>query len=163
MKEKDLKNLFETDLRYLYNTEIQISKILPKILKNTDSDKVGQFVEENIKENKKHVDRVKKSFDILGTKLGGKKSLGITGLIDECTEIMEKMKKSDEVVYDVSLLASLQRINHYQIGAYETLSNYSKIFNSTKINELLNKTLVEEKDLIRKLKKVINGLTKIKP
>lgn len=161
MKKKDLNNLFETDLKYLYNTEIQISKLLPKILKNAGSEIIMQFSEDNIKENKKHVDRITQIFNSLGIKLSGKKSHGISGLIDECTEIMEKMKKSDEVVYDVSMLASLQRIKHYQIGAYETLTNYSKILNLVKINELLNKTLVEEKDQNRKLKKIIKSFTKI--
>lgn len=161
MKKKDLQNLFETDLRYLYNTEIQLSKLLPKILGNTSSDNVKQFCEDNIKENNVQIDRMSKVFNILGKKLSGKKSLGISGLIEECSEIMKKMKKSDSIIYDVSSLASLQRIKHYQIGAYETLLNYSKLLDKKEITELLKKSLTEEKDQNKKLKRVIKSLVKI--
>lgn len=162
MIKKDLEKLFETDLAYLYNMEIHFSKLLSKVSECVNSDEIKQFSKQHIEDNKNHVDRIAEIFNILGEKIRGKKSLGMIGLVNECSEIMDKCKKSDSKILEISLLASLQRVKHYQIGAYETLTNYSNQLKPDKINELLKKNLIEEKNLNNKLKKMIINLTKTK-
>ena len=54
-------------------------------------------------------------------------------------------------VLDVSLIAAAQRVGHYEIAAYGTLTAYAKLLGDRKSAELLDKTLKEEKETDRKL------------
>jgi ferritin-like metal-binding protein YciE len=74
------------------------------------------------------------------------------GLIEEATHEMEDHDKG--AMMDVVIIASAQRVEHYEIAAYGTMVTLAKSAGLTEIAELLGETLAEEKQTDEQLTKV---------
>ncbi|MEQ9618443.1 MAG: ferritin-like domain-containing protein [Deltaproteobacteria bacterium] len=154
MKDNTLKELFRSDLQYLYNVEKQIVKALPKMAKAAADPELKDAFEEHLEESKGHVERLDKIFEDLGLKSRGKKSRGIEGLIEEGKEILEKSENLGPDVVDAALIATAQRIEHYEIAAYGTLRTYAKLLSNKDTSELLDKSLKEESKADKNLTRI---------
>lgn len=154
MKDNTLKELFKSDLQYLFHVEKQIVKALPNMVKAAADPELRKAFEEHLEQSKGHVERLDKIFDDLGVKARGKKSRGIEGLIGEGKEILEKSEHLGPDVIDAALIATAQRIEHYEIAAYGTLSNYAKLLSKKDTAELLDKSLEEESKADKNLTRI---------
>ena len=52
---------------------------------------------------------------------------------------------------DAALIGAAQRVEHYEIAAYGTVSEFAKVLGETEHVDLLNETLEEEKETDEKL------------
>ncbi len=91
---------------------------------------------------KDQVTRLETIFDDLERKPQGKKCQGMAGLIEEGKELMEE--EGDPDVKDAGLIASAQRIEHYEISAYGTVRTFARELGFDNHVKLLQKTLDEE-------------------
>ena len=65
------------------------------------------------------------------------------GLIAEGEDTMEE--DAEPEVKDAALIAAAQRVEHYEIAAYGTVSAYAKLLEKKDVLKLLQATLAEEK------------------
>jgi len=86
---------------------------------------------------------------MMGEKPGGKKCLGMEGLVKEAAEIMGE--EFEEEVMDAALISAAQRVEHYEIAGYGTVCAYADLLGETKHAKLLRQTLEEEKETDEKL------------
>lgn len=75
--------------------------------------------------------------------MGTGTSKAISGLIEEIRELMQSL--SNEVL-DADIIASMQKIEHYEISSYGTAVAFAKQLELHSIESLLNETLQEEYD-----------------
>lgn len=144
MKLETLKDLYIEELRDIYDAEHQILKALPKMAKAASADHLREALQEHEDVTKGHVDRLEQIFDRLGTRAKGRKCKAMEGLIEEGKELMSE-DASDEVL-DAGLIASAQRVEHYEMAVYGTLRTYAEQMNLDEDAELLQETLDEEKE-----------------
>jgi ferritin-like metal-binding protein YciE len=85
----------------------------------------------------------------LDTKAKGRKCKAMEGLIEEGKELMDEDAAPD--VQDAGLIASAQRIEHYEMAVYGTLRTYAQQLGFDEDGELLEETLEEEKGADQKL------------
>ena len=85
-----LRELYVDELKDLFSAEKQITKALPKMAKAASSEALRRGFEEHLKQTKGHVQRLEEIFAMLNAKAGGKKCVGMEGLIQEGTELMGK-------------------------------------------------------------------------
>jgi ferritin-like metal-binding protein YciE len=71
------------------------------------------------------------------------------GLIKEGSEVMGEDFEDD--VMDAALISAAQRVEHYEIAAYGTVSAYADLLGEPKQASLLRQTLEEEKQTDQKL------------
>ncbi len=71
--------------------------------------------------------------------------------MEEGNEFLKHTKKFDPDVLDAGLIASAQRVEHYEIAVYGTLSTFARRIGQDKAAELFEETLGEEKNADRKL------------
>ena len=64
------------------------------------------------------------------------------GLIEEGSEILEE--EGEDSVIDAALIASAQRVEHYEIAGYGTVRTFASILGEEDAAELLQQTLDEE-------------------
>ena len=64
------------------------------------------------------------------------------GIIEEGKEVMEK--EGEGPVIDAALIASAQRVEHYEIAAYGCLRTYAQLLGLEQAVQLLQQTLEEE-------------------
>ena len=149
---KDLKELFEHQLKDLYSAENQLIKALPKMAKNANDQKLKDAFESHLEETKEHKERLSEICDELGIKPTGETCKAMKGLIEEAEEFLKE--DASEEVRDAGLIADAQRVEHYEISGYGTVVRYAKELGHKDIAKKLQKTLDEEYDADNKLDKL---------
>lgn len=139
---KNLKDLFEHQIKDLYSAESQLVKALPKMQKNAKDEKLKKAFEKHLKETEGHVERLKEVCEELGIKPTGEKCKAMEGLIKEAESFLEEDAEDD--VRDAGIIAEAQRVEHYEISGYGTAVRYAQELGHEKIAAKLKKTLDEE-------------------
>jgi ferritin-like metal-binding protein YciE len=144
MKINSLQDLYIEELRDIYNAETQLIKALPKVAEAANSDELRSAIEDHLEETKEHVERLDEIFGNLGSASKGKKCKAMEGLIEEANDLMEE--EIADAVLDAAIIASAQRIEHYEISVYGTLATFAKLLGREDDADLLGQTLDEEKE-----------------
>ncbi|PTX44724.1 ferritin-like metal-binding protein YciE [Christiangramia gaetbulicola] len=152
---KDLKELFEHQLKDLYSAESQLIKALPKMAKNANDKKLKDAFEAHLEETKEHKERLNEVCKELGIKPTGETCKAMKGLIEEAEDFLKE--DASEEVRDAGLIADAQRVEHYEISGYGTVVRYAKELGHKDIAKKLQKTLDEEYDADNKLDKLAEG------
>jgi ferritin-like metal-binding protein YciE len=148
MADKTLKELYIDELKDLYSAENQLVKALPKMAKAATSPELRAGFEEHLEQTKGHVQRLETIFNELGESPKGKKCKGMEGLIEEGSEAIGEYEVE---VLDAALIGAAQRVEHYEMAGYGTVSAFAKELGESEHVSLLNKTLEEEKETDEKL------------
>jgi ferritin-like metal-binding protein YciE len=144
-----LQQLFLEELKDVYNAEKQILRALPRMAKAAESPELQQAFTKHLKETEVQVQRLERVFQELGQSARGKTCKGMQGLIEEGKEVLEK--EGEAAVLDAALIASAQRIEHYEIAAYGCLRTYAQLLGLAQAEQLLQQTLDEEEAADKKL------------
>lgn len=142
MELEHLMDLYVDELKDTYNAEKQLLRALPKMAKKAEHPELRQAFENHATMTEEQVRRLETIFDDLKLPKRGKKCRGMEGLIEEGREMMEE--EADPDVMDAAMIASAQRIEHYEIAAYGTLRTYAKQLGLQEHASLLQRTLDEE-------------------
>ena len=144
-----LKELYVDELKDLFSAEKQLTKALPKMAKAASSEDLRNGFEEHLEQTKEHVQRLEEIFAMLNAKAGGKKCVGMEGIVQEGAEVMAE--DFEDAVMDVALISAAQRVEHYEIAAYGTVCAYADLLGESDQAALLRQTLEEEKETNEKL------------
>jgi len=152
---KSLHDAFLDELRDTYDAEKQILKALPKMMKAAESEDLREAFETHLEETRGQVNRLEQVFASLDEKVRGKHCDGVAGIIEEGKSVMEE--DFDETTMDACLIASAQRVEHYEMAAYGTLVAWAEAMGHSEAAELLQQTLDEEKATDEKLTALAEG------
>ena len=150
-----LHDAFIDDLRDTYDAERQLTKAIPKMVKAASSAQLQAAFSNHLEETRAQVTRLEAVFATLDEKVRGKHCDGVAGIIEEGKKKMEE--DLDDFAMDAALIASAQRIEHYEMAAYGTLVAWARAMGHTEAAELLEETLEEEKAADQKLNKLAEG------
>jgi ferritin-like metal-binding protein YciE len=151
-----LADLFQDELRDVYDAEKRILKALPKMARAASDEQLRDAFTTHLEETRGHVERLEQVFASLDQKPKGKRCLGMEGIIAEGTELMGE--DGDESVLDAGLIASAQRVEHYEITAYGSLMAWAKQLGYDDALELLGENEREEKETDQKLTEIAEGI-----
>jgi ferritin-like metal-binding protein YciE len=152
MPAENLHELFVDELKDIYDAEKQLTKALPKMAKAAESPDLRAAFEEHLEITRMQVDRLEEVFKSLGMAARGKPCEGMKGLIEEGQEKMEELERG--ATLDAALIASAQKVEHYEIASYGTLATFAEIMGHQDAKDLLGQTLDEEKEADEKLTQV---------
>ena len=151
----NLEDLFVHELHDLYSAEQQIIAALPKMANAASSPDLRQAFEQHLRQTRNHVARLDEIFASLNVSGNGHKCRGMQGLIEEGEQVMKM--DGDASVKDAALIASAQRVEHYEIAGYGTARTFAEQLNHDDVADLLQETLDEEGDTNKKLTKLAEG------
>ena len=149
MASTTLRDLFENQLQDAYSAETQIKKALPKLAKAAASAELKAGFELHLTETNGQIGRLENIGQALGIKLSGNTCEATEGLVEEGEEIIKM--DLDPAVRDAGLIASAQKVEHYEIAMYGSLCAWAKQLGLTDAAGLLHQTLEEEKRTDAKL------------
>src|SRR5690242_17437436 len=109
-----LRDLFEEELKDLYNAEQQIVKSLPKMANAVSSPDLKDAFEHHLEETYGHLERLEQIFQRESMVAKGKKCEGMEGLLKEGAELLQT--KAAPEVKDAGLIGAAQRVEHYEIA-----------------------------------------------
>lgn len=147
-----LQKLFTDELKDIYWAEKALVKAIPKMIKKATSEELIQALESHLAETEEHVNRVEEVFAELGLEPRTKKCEAMEGLIAEAESVMKDAE--DGVMLDAGIIASAQKVEHYEIASYGTLRTFAQTLGLKGAVELLEQTLTEEKAADEKLTEV---------
>jgi ferritin-like metal-binding protein YciE len=152
MQSSQLMKLFEDELKDIYWAEKALTKAIPKMIKNTTSQELIDALTSHLEETKNQVTRLDEVFESIGKKASAKKCDAMEGLIKEAEGIMESCEEG--AMCDAGIISAAQKVEHYEIASYGTLSQFAKTLGLGKAVKLLEETLNEEKAADEKLSEV---------
>src|SRR2546421_9817705 len=85
-----LQDLFESELRDVYDAEKQILKALPKIIKAVSNEQLSEALSEHLEETRGHVERLEQVFESCDLKAKGKHCAGMEGILEEGSEMLDE-------------------------------------------------------------------------
>jgi ferritin-like metal-binding protein YciE len=153
--DKTLHDAFIDELRDVYDAEKQVSKSLPKMVKAAASTELRKAFERHLKETLEQIGRLEQAFEALDEKVRGKHCAGMAGILEEGKDVMGE--DFDESTMDACLVASAQRVEHYEMAAYGTLIAWANALGHEEVTELLQLNLDEEKAADEKLTNLAEG------
>ncbi len=144
-----LEKLFIDELKDIYNAEKQLTRARPRMAKAAESPELQQAFTTHLKETEGQIRRLEQVFKTLGQAVRGKKCKGMEGLIEEGKEKLEE--DGEPEVVDAALIASAQKVEHYEIASYGCLRTYAELLGYSEAAELLQQNLQEEEATDKKL------------
>jgi ferritin-like metal-binding protein YciE len=147
-----LNELFEDQIKDLYNAENQLLKALPKMAKKASASGLKKGFEKHLKQTEGHVSRLEEIAKMWEFKPSGKKCKAMEGLLEEGKEVLEE--DGNESVIDAALIAAAQRVEHYEISAYGSARALAERLGCTETAELLQSTLDEEEETDKLLSQI---------
>jgi ferritin-like metal-binding protein YciE len=139
-----LEELLIDELKDLYSAEKQIIRALPKIIKAVSSPELQEGLSNHLEETKGQVSRLEKMGEILSKKMTGKTCVGMKGVLEEGSEVLEDTEKG--IVRDAALISACQRVEHYEMAGYGSARDFAKLLGQNEVAALLEETLAEEKN-----------------
>lgn len=153
-----LHDLFVTELRDIYDAENRIVTLLPRCVEAAASPDLQEAFADHLDETREHIRRLDRVFNQLGESPLGEKCDAMEGLARECESMLAEPAES--WVRDALMISMAQRIEHYEMAVYGTVSNYAQHLGHQEPRELLQRTLTEEKETDKKLTKIAEACLK---
>lgn len=157
----DLRDLLQHEIIDLYSVEEQIIDALPGMIEKAGNPTLKRLLNEHLKVTEKHKSRLDEIKQIMNTDksteqeepgffsrlFGGvssehQKCRGMEGIIEEGEKIISQ-DMSPEVL-DAAIIASAQKVEHYEICGYGTAVAYARELRLYNVTTLLEQTLDEE-------------------
>ncbi|MGK9174356.1 ferritin-like domain-containing protein [Yokenella regensburgei] len=144
MQVNSITDLFIHALSDIYSAEKQLSRALSKLAREASSQELSDAFKKHHDETQGQIERIDQIIESdPNLKIKRMKCHAMEGLIDEANEIIEATDKGS--VRDAGLIAAAQKVEHYEIASYGTLSTLAGQLGLKKAKVLLDETLQEEK------------------
>jgi Mn-containing catalase len=141
-----VQDLLIEELRDLLHAEGQLVKALPKMAKAAHSELLQLAFETHLEETREQVERLKEVFKLLGVPGKAEPCKGMAGLLEEGDEVMTDAEEKEPVAADLAIIASAQKVEHYEISAYGTTRALAAQAGQPLVAQLLAKSLAEEEN-----------------
>lgn len=153
-----LKEFFIDQLQDIFWAEKKMVKTLEKMKDAATTVRLKESLNDHLEETKQHVDRLKNIFALLDEAADEKKCKAMAGIVDEGEDIIDETDKGS-AQRDVGLIFAAQKAEHYEIATYGGLATLARTLGYNQVAELLEKTLLEEKQADEMLTYIaVNGI-----
>lgn len=139
-----LKQFFVEQLQDMLWAEKKMVKALEKMKDAATTVRLKESFNDHLKETNQHVERLKDIFALLNETAHEKKCKAMAGIVDEGEDIIDDTDKGT-AQRDVGLIFAAQKAEHYEIATYGGLATLARTLGYNQVSELLEKTLLEEK------------------
>lgn len=155
---KTVQDLLKDEIKDLYSAEKQLTKAIPKMAKGSNNPELQAAFQEHLKETEGQVARLEEIAGLLEMKAGGKKCVGMEGVIQEGAEVLEE--EGDETILDLGIIGAGSRVEHYEMSGYRTAISLAKRIKADAVVNLLKQSLAEEQAAEKKLRTIAESLMK---
>lgn len=139
---ESLRELYVNQLRSLLSTEQQITEALPKMIEKATDPQLKQALQSHLQETQVHVNRLEQIIAGKAGKADPIKCKVTAALISGADDMIKGA--TDESVRDAVIIASAQKVEHFEIASYGTVRSWANILGESKQAQILEQTLQEE-------------------
>lgn len=143
MKTQTLQDLFLIELADMFDAEKRLIKALPKMAKVATCNDLKVLIETHLKESEGHLRKLEQVFECFNEKPFGKTCEATKGLLEEGDKMASSFKDSPAI--NAALIASLQKIEHYEVASYGCLHAWAGLLGNQRATALIEAIMKEEK------------------
>jgi ferritin-like metal-binding protein YciE len=155
-----LRDLYVHELKDLYSAEQQLIKALPRMKKAAANRSLAAAFNQHLEQTKRQAKRLEQILKGQDQSTRAPKCEGMEGLISEGDKMASEDAQDD--VRDAGLIASAQRVEHYEIAGYGCARTYAELLGDRQGARLLETTLKEEAATDKKLTALAKQLINVK-
>ncbi|ESR23390.1 ferritin-like domain-containing protein [Lutibaculum baratangense] len=153
---KTFHELYVAELQEARSLEEMLTKALPKMADAAKSERLKTAFGQHLEETRGHLEQVEALLRGLNEEKAAHADQSMERLIQEADRMAGMVEAG--AVRDAALIASAQRIEHYEIAVYGTLSSYADVLQRTEDREILAAILEEEEDCDDLLTDIAEGM-----
>lgn len=150
----NLHDLYLHQIKDLHSAETQIIDALPKMIAHAKDEKLREALTCHLDETREQLRRINTILSRHSATAAGEVCEATKGLIKEGDHLLSELT-GDAV--DAGIVASCQRVEHYEIAAYGTAKEYAEKLDYSEDVDLLDETLDEEGNANKKLTTIATG------
>ncbi|HYG91476.1 MAG TPA: DUF892 family protein [Azospirillum sp.] len=143
MQIDNFKEMYFAELSELHDSERRMADALTRMAAKASHDDLKQALLKHRDETQAQRDRVRAILDGHGYNPDAHQDQAMAHLIEEAEKMMGILQSGNLV--DAGLIASAQKIEHYEIAAYGTVASYAGVLGLTGDQSELHAILDEEK------------------
>jgi ferritin-like metal-binding protein YciE len=153
MKIHNLRDLFENELRYIYDCEQKlVKKGLPTMIENSTSPELRNALELHLQETRRHVERLERVFSTIGADAKTETNDVFDELADAVKETIGDIDAP--ALRDAVLIMDGNKVEHYEMAVYGSLVSFARQLGLQDAAQVLQLTLEEEKAADAKLSEI---------
>ena len=152
MAMQTIEELFEHELQDIYSAEQSLLEALEQMAHESSDREIKRGFTQHRKETQAQIKRLEKIYRSLGQKPESGTCPGVEGLIKE-KKLFMREKPSSELLEFYNIGAA-QKVERYEITAYESLVDMAEKLGMTDVVDLLEQNLQEEEMALNKLKAI---------
>ncbi len=142
-KAEGLSELFVAQLKDIYWAENKLTEALPQMEAAATSEELKGGLRKHLAETEGQIARLEQVFSLIGVEAESIKCEAMAGLVEEGQDIVSETQ-SGTLTRDAGIIAACQKVEHYEIASYGTLTAWAKILGYEEVSHLLHATLQEE-------------------
>ena len=144
------RELFEHELRDMYDAEKKLVNALKTMASKCHNEELVRAFEHHRAVTQEQAARLEEVFGMIGRKPRREPCAGINGLIEEFSKFVQE--KPAPAILDVFATGAAEKVEHYEICAYESLIQLGDQLRVPDAVELFQTTLSEEQEAADELK-----------
>ncbi len=143
MQINSFKEMYVSELQEARSLEAQLTSALPEIIEKTGDADLRQALQDHLSETQNHLERVGEILRRHGATAEDHKDQSMLRLVSEAEKWAGMIKDRDQ--RDAGIIASAQRVEHYEMAVYGTLSAWAKQLGFGEDEEDLRAILAQER------------------
>ncbi len=141
---QNFQSLYTLQLRYLLSAENQIVKGLQSMIDHSSDPQLKQAFQTHLRETENQATRLEQLIgEVNQGDVDDKKDACVLAMIGAGENIVKESNEGP--VRDAGLIASAQKIEHYEIASYGSARDWAKMLGLERHAQVLQQTLDEEK------------------
>jgi len=149
MNVENFRAMYKAELQEACSVEAQLVQALPKMAEVANSDRLKQALRMHLEETRGHQQRVEQLLRAHGAEARDHTDQSMQAMIREAEKWAGMVQ--EPALRDAGLIASAQRVEHYEIAIYGTLATWAKQLGLDEDVRTLHEILEQEKEADNKL------------
>jgi ferritin-like metal-binding protein YciE len=142
--------LFVHELQDLLNAEQQLVEALGEQADESSRPELQKAFQSHQEQTQNQVERLHQVFESIGEEPEETECKGIRGLIEEHDHFKEEQDPAEDIM-DIFNAGAAEKVESYEICAYESVVRLAQEMGHTKAVKLLNQNLKEEQQTLKKM------------
>jgi ferritin-like metal-binding protein YciE len=142
--------LFVHELQDMLDAEQQLVEALGEQAEESSRPDLQKAFQSHQAQTQKQVERLQQVFESIGEEAEEVECKGIRGLIEEHNHFKEEEDPAEDIM-DIFNVGAAEKVESYEICAYESLIRLANEMGHKKAEKLLNQNLKEEQQTLKKM------------
>ena len=145
----DGSELLVLELQEIHSAENQLARVMPRLAKTVQSDKLRQMLEQRLSEGERVLKDVDDALEAMEQSPGRKKNVAAEGLINDAREHAQEIEAGPAL--DCVLIGATQKLEHYCIAAWGTAKAIGQATGQKNLVKAMDRALEEGKSFDEQL------------